>query len=338
MLFTLITLCLFDFSEVVGATQEKDDDKAEQTENLDAAPKIQFDELLYDFGNAYQNSTVKHSFTFKNVGTDNLRVGLQNPGRFTWIFAPAKAIPPGEKGEIKVRFNTDGKRGLQRESFNVTTNDPDQPLIRLKIIVNIQVILAPNPDQLSFGPLKVEAQSKPQYISLIGIDGKTTKIKSVESSDEHIKAEKILSNSESGREEKIKVTILPGMIVGNFSEIIVIHTDHKKIKKLAVPISGKVVGNISVIPRYMSLFQIGQRLSGGVSLRATHGKAFNILQVKSTEPNLALKVETVKKGFLYNIRASAKKGHFTVPAKNRKITIITDYKCQEKIVLPVKLR
>ena len=93
------------------------------------------------------------------------------------------------------------------------------------------------------------------------------------------------------------------MLRGNISEIIVIHTDHEKKKKLTVIINGKIVGNISVIPRHMSLFPLGGRLSGGVSLQALHGKAFNILQVRSTEPKLALKVETVKKGFSYNIRA-----------------------------------
>ena len=43
-------------------------------------PKIQFDEMSFDFGTVYQRKTLKHTFTFKNVGTGVLHINKVKAG------------------------------------------------------------------------------------------------------------------------------------------------------------------------------------------------------------------------------------------------------------------
>ena len=74
LITTLVLLVLFCG---VSRTEEPDLEHQKElkaTENLEVSPKIQFDELSHDFGKTFQNSTVKHTFILKNVGTDTLHI------------------------------------------------------------------------------------------------------------------------------------------------------------------------------------------------------------------------------------------------------------------------
>ena len=45
--------------------------------NGGSPPKIQFDEKVHDFGTVYQNKSLKHTFTFRNIGSCLLRIDAQ---------------------------------------------------------------------------------------------------------------------------------------------------------------------------------------------------------------------------------------------------------------------
>jgi len=75
--FFVFTLCLYSLF-ILGKlpasqqNQEENSQAPNQTEATKTAPRIHFDILSHDFGRANQNETLKHTFTFKNVGTDIL--------------------------------------------------------------------------------------------------------------------------------------------------------------------------------------------------------------------------------------------------------------------------
>lgn len=43
-------------------------------------PNIKFDELSFDFGKVSQNETLKHTFIFRNTGTETLNIGKVKAG------------------------------------------------------------------------------------------------------------------------------------------------------------------------------------------------------------------------------------------------------------------
>ena len=57
------------FAATLYADTQKDQ-KTSDTKN--SGPKIKFEELSHDFGTTTQNSVLKHTFKFKNEGTEKL--------------------------------------------------------------------------------------------------------------------------------------------------------------------------------------------------------------------------------------------------------------------------
>lgn len=86
-------------------------------------PQITFEETEYDFGDIRQGDVVEHSFEFTNTG--NAPLILNNVLTTCGCTAPEwpkNPILPGEKGEIKVRFNSAGKMGRQNKVITIRSN------------------------------------------------------------------------------------------------------------------------------------------------------------------------------------------------------------------------
>lgn len=200
--------------------------------------------------------------------------------------------------------------------------------------------MAVEPRRIYVGRLRKSAPSPEKYVVLSGTDKDITKIKSVISRNNHIKTEVVLPETENkNKTQRIKVTVLPDMKVGRFNEVITINTDHKEKKKLTFYVSGEIVGNITVLPSRISfgMFKKGAKYEKKIRLKAAPGVVFNVLDVKSTTPDLTPKVVTIKEGTEYLVRVSMEES-FDKDILNEKITITTDDKEQESIVVNVSGR
>lgn len=97
-------------------------------------PSFNFEEELHDFGNIKEGDVVEHVFAFVNDGDAPLIIsnakatcGCTVP---EW---PKEPIPVGGKGEIKVRFNSKKKPGIQNKTVTLTANTwPTTKRIRIK--------------------------------------------------------------------------------------------------------------------------------------------------------------------------------------------------------------
>jgi len=98
---------------------------------------IEFTEKQHDFGDVVQGESVSYKFTFKNTGIEPLIVlNVQTTCGCTAPSWSKEPIPPGEGGEILVRFNSAKKIGRQNKIITVYTNG-QKPEDKLKIICNI---------------------------------------------------------------------------------------------------------------------------------------------------------------------------------------------------------
>ena len=71
----MLAFALFaGLKEGLSAEEKIGTGTAGKAKRLDASPKIKFDELTYDFGKAFQLTTLKHTFTFRNVGIGTLHI------------------------------------------------------------------------------------------------------------------------------------------------------------------------------------------------------------------------------------------------------------------------
>lgn len=86
-------------------------------------PYISFDELTYDFGDAKMGDVLEYSFSFQNTGDEPLILadvlvtcGCTAPD---W---PEDIIMPGERADLRVVFDTQGKSGAQNKVITVKSN------------------------------------------------------------------------------------------------------------------------------------------------------------------------------------------------------------------------
>jgi len=85
---------------------------------------IKWEKSTYDFGDVTQGEKVEHTFRFTNTGDKDLVItnvevtcGCTTPKGW-----PRDPIPPGEKGELTVAFNSAGKIGKQNKVITITSN------------------------------------------------------------------------------------------------------------------------------------------------------------------------------------------------------------------------
>lgn len=102
-------------------------------------PKIEFDEVTYDFGEITEGDIIEHSFLFTNSGKTNLSIekatatcGCTKPS-FPFI-----DIKPGETGYIGVTYNSVNKEGGQMPQITVFSN-----AIRREITLSLSGIVKP---------------------------------------------------------------------------------------------------------------------------------------------------------------------------------------------------
>jgi hypothetical protein len=110
----------------------------------DQGPKIQFQELKWDFGNKKEGVVLTHKFRFENIGDQPLIITrVRTSCGCAAAILSKKELRPGEKGEIQAKFNTRGYYGEQNKFIYVESNDPAASVTQLMISASIEVPPSP---------------------------------------------------------------------------------------------------------------------------------------------------------------------------------------------------
>lgn len=117
----------------VSATIEEDFSKL-SSEELKNAPKIEFESKIFNFETINQGVSVDHVFVFKNTGKSDLIIRKTKASCGCTVVNPSKnVIKAGESAELKVRFNSNGKRNKQNKSITIITNSPTSSQVVLRV-------------------------------------------------------------------------------------------------------------------------------------------------------------------------------------------------------------
>jgi hypothetical protein len=138
--FTLSFSCKSDhanaFSNAVGKNLASEveiptkDGKVDQ----EKMAKIEFKELIFDFGKVKEGDIVEHIFKFKNIGSKDLLL-LYHQATCGCTIPDFSKDPygPGKSGEIVIKFDTKGKKLSQTKRIKIFTNTyPNMTELTLK--------------------------------------------------------------------------------------------------------------------------------------------------------------------------------------------------------------
>lgn len=117
----------------ISATIEEDFSKL-TPEELANAPKATFDNKVFNFGTITQGEKKEHVFALTNEGKSDLIIRKTKASCGCTVVNPSKeVIKAGETADLKVVFNSAGKKNKQNKSITVITNDPKKQQIVLRV-------------------------------------------------------------------------------------------------------------------------------------------------------------------------------------------------------------
>lgn len=98
------------------------------------APKIVFDNEIYNYGKVKAGTLVEYSFIFRNDGKDPLLILKTKPScGCTGSEPESTLLKKGKSSKMNVKFDTSGRSGQQHHNITIHTNDPEKPIIVLYI-------------------------------------------------------------------------------------------------------------------------------------------------------------------------------------------------------------
>ena len=91
--------------------------------DFEQLPVFDFEKEEHDFGKIVQGVKVSYSFRFTNAGNSDLLITKTKAScGCTDLIYPKKPIPPGEKGTIKITFDSSGRKGFQNKIVTLIAN------------------------------------------------------------------------------------------------------------------------------------------------------------------------------------------------------------------------
>lgn len=257
-----------------------------------AAPVIDADRTEYNYGQVDETTPVEFTFTLRNRGDAPLTISqVETSCGCTSTQIGGKSLAPGESTPLTVRFNPRGRRGRQEKQVVISSNDPRQPKLMLKLVGTVTADIDCQPQRVDFIDIK-ERDAVERTISVAIREGVIARVTGVSVSSDVIKAS--LSASGSGSDVRVVVSTVPPIPPGVTRATVTITTDHPKYPSITVPVQIHVPSDIVVVPGAISLSldegQAGAASTLMVSLKSRSGKPFRILGVATPSPEIVHRV------------------------------------------------
>ena len=105
----------------------------------EGAPRITFEDTVYDFGEVSSSKEYTGQFKFTNTGSGVLRITDVKTCCGTVVTLDKKELAPGESGTLKVEYNADRRSGLMSRQLRVFSNDETNPKVTLTIKAQVVI-------------------------------------------------------------------------------------------------------------------------------------------------------------------------------------------------------
>ncbi len=250
------------------------------------APKIVCFHPSFDFHDMEEGPDITHFFTIRNKGKSTLVIN--NVGTSCGCTAAVvdnKEIPPGGKGKIKVTYHTSGRPGHAEKTITVSSNDPVNANLQLKINMTVVREIDTMPDRLYLFNLK-KGEARNSQVTILGRPGNPLQVTSAESTNKIVTvALTPYAQPTPGQERQGAVlnVNLPGNLpIGKFTDDIQVKTDDPKKPQIDVQVMGEIVGRIQISNNNL-FFGPHQETPSTVNFTVDHPKGFAIWKVESAK-------------------------------------------------------
>lgn len=151
-------------------------------------PLIEFDKVVYDFGEIGPETRNVCEFNFKNAGTGILKItNVTKTCGCTTSTLEKTEYAAGESGTLTVKYYSSTRPGPVSKELTVFSNDKDNPSVVLTVKSNIVLKVSVKPEKINL-LLNAENAGCPDIV-LTSLDGQPFSISSFKSTSKYITAD-----------------------------------------------------------------------------------------------------------------------------------------------------
>ncbi|MCB1051274.1 MAG: DUF1573 domain-containing protein [Acidobacteria bacterium] len=244
--------------------------------------KIEFENVLHEFGKIEKGSKVETVFKFKNSGSATLEISDVSTSCGCTSAKPEKtSYAPGEAGEIPVSFNSSKFTGPIEKKITVVTNDAANPRFVLTIKADVMVDVSVKPSSVFIQKLKRNEKMNHEIVVTAEQLDKL-EISEVKSDQPFMaaKAEKV-----DDKNYKIVLTFDATQVAKGESRahaIASFKTNSKTQSEISVPVNVQIENPVSVSPTSVYMFGTKEGTPREVTLKVigTEGGKLELTSVK----------------------------------------------------------
>jgi hypothetical protein len=188
----------------------------------------------------------------KNTGDAPLEIDVKTSCGCTAATKPKSPLPPGESTSLTIAYHTAGRVGAVNQTVTITTNDPTQRSVAMKLGGNVKVLYETEPaGGMSFGDLWQSAQDTRKVVIVNKYTDKLH-LKLKEGQDFGPLAVE-LKEFEPGMRYELSATPKPPLKIGQLRLDVVLTTDVAQVPEIKMPINGQVQPPVAVRPARLFL-------------------------------------------------------------------------------------
>ena len=289
-------------------------------------PKIMIEPMEHDFGNIMQGDKVKFTFRIRNAGDAPLEITAR-PSCGCVVPQYDRTIAPGQEGKLDAELNSAGFRGAQIKTIQVTSNDPDQPSLSLRLTAFIKTAVEVHPSERLQINLK-SGEPTVQEVEIASNTDQPLEVQEVSTSAPYVRAE---ARKVDDKTTKIVITVSPDAPAGRSDFMVMARTNLSASPVVTINVATEK--GIVVTPTTVFFGAIGSATPLPVErvvVLSRSDKAFEVKRFEVDDPNIEVKHESSADGKQHRIILRYK-GGWTQGTVRRTLTIETDDPQQAQI-------
>ncbi|MCE5250498.1 DUF1573 domain-containing protein [bacterium] len=265
-------------------------------------PCVKFSQTSHNFSTVNEGEKLSNIFSFTNIGSEPLEVYARSTCTCAVAVTSKNRILSGDKGEIKVEFDTNGKKGQVKQTVFVKTNDPNNKYVTLTISADVKQSIKVVPDRILVEEMTV-GEVIEREIQIIDSGNGTLKVMSVDT-PEGVRVKNLPEENMSTKTIPMQLIIESGKVLGDFEKKIIIHTNDSKRSIITVPVTGKVIGNVKAFPAAFYFGEIKPDTTIIKEITLSSDKhAIKQLSAKSKSSFVKIEVVSIDGGHKYQLKA-----------------------------------
>jgi len=301
-----------------------------------SGPKIQFADIVYDFGKVNSGEAVKHDFVFTNIGTARLEIKDVRPGcgcttAGTWD----KQVEPGKTGIIPLQFNSSNFGGVVAKSATVTCNDPGQSNVVLQIKGTVWRPIDVTPTMAVFTVTSETQTNETKVVRIVSNLDDPLTLSELQCSNQSFKAE--LKTVKEGKEFELQITALAPFTAPTVVAPVTLKTSSPKMPTISVTAYVVVQQPVVVMPTQITLpaGPLAAAMNHAIMIRNSSTNPLVLSEAGVTVPGPEVTVHETQPGRLFNLAVTFPAGFQIKPGEKVEVTVKSNHPKFALIKVPV---